>query len=408
MSDIKSLVQVQRTTDPMKESEEKRVTKRFQWVIASGAAGVLATSLMVTAWSGTASANELTAHTGRTASTVVKNAESAIKKYLGKPKFVAPGPKVDAAKVKGKKILIVAHDQVADQLVGIKEGAELAAAAAGLNASFVNGNAKPSTIVEGIQQGINQKVGAILLDGVSATLIPDSLEKAQAAHIPVVGMGIPSKSEHVDVKGLNAEAIGNLTVMGELAADEAIVQEKGKVRAVVETFDNPDSVVVERAMKKTLSKCSDCKVVASTNITPTGWPTQVAPDTEAMVKAHPTANFVLPTADTMGIFATSGIAQAKATTKVKVASADASGAGPLGLVKTGKVFIADPGASDYWIGWEGVDQALRLMTGMKPGNPIVPVRFLDSSNLKDANISSFTALFGSIYKSGYKKLWGLS
>lgn len=109
----------------------------------------------------------------------------------------------------------------------------------------------------------------------------------------------------------------------------------------------------------------------------------------------------------MGIFATTGVTEAAAASRVKVISADGSAAGPLALVKSGAVFVADVGVSGEWVGWEGVDQALRLMTGMKPGNPVIPVRYLDTANLAGVNVNHQSAIYGNSYQSGYEKLWGV-
>lgn len=340
-------------------------------------------------------------------SSLVKSARSQIDDYLGLPTFHDPGPAVDAAKVKGTKILVVAHDQVADLLVSIWHGVQKASAAAGLSATLFNGNANVSTIEQGIQEGISQKVGAILLDGVAANQVPSSLKAAAAAHIPVVGLSVGLASEGAPSTGLDAEAAGSNVLMGELMADTAIVRSAGKVNAILETFDNPDSTGVEKGIKNVFAKCSGCKIVASATIEPGKWPTQVAPTTSSLVRANPTANFVLPTADTMGIFATTGVTEAAAASRVKVISADGSAAGPLALVKSGAVFVADVGVSGEWVGWEGVDQALRLMTGMKPGNPVIPVRYLDTANLAGVNVNHQSAIYGNSYQSGYEKLWGV-
>ena len=339
---------------------------------------------------------------------LTQSAQAQISKYLSVPAFTPPGPAVDAAKAKGKTILVVAHDLVSDELVGIANGVKQAGAAAGLQVSIYNGEGQPSTIQQGIQRGISERVGAILLDGVAANLVPTVLQAATAAHVPVVGMTIGLPSEGGGGPGVDAAAAADNNLMGELIADTAIVKGDGTVRAILEDFNNPDSVGVVAGIKKAFAQCPSCKIVATADVEPPDWPTQLATTTASLVQSNPTANFVLPTADTMGIFATAGIQQAGAASRVKVVSADGSGAGPLSLVQKGTVYIADPGASPSWTGWLGVDQALRLMTGMKPGNPVVPTRYLDSANLGSLNVSSDSALYGDGYEIGFRKLWGLS
>jgi len=376
-------------------------------LMATAALGLSACSSSTSSSSSPSKSSSTSTSSTGASSTLVKTAQSAIDQYSGMPTFQNPGPPVDAAKLKGTKILVVAHDQIADLLVSVWDGVQQASAAAGLSATLFNGNANVSTIEQGIQEGISQKVGAILLDGVAANQVPSSLQAAAAAHIPVIGLSVGLASEGAPSAGLEAEAAGSNVLMGELMADTAIVHNDGKVNAILETFDNPDSTGVEKGIKKVFATCSACKIVASATIEPGNWPTQVAPTTSSLVRANPTANVVLPTADTMGIFATTGINEAAAASRVKVISADGSAAGPLALVKTGTVFIADVGVSGEWVGWEGVDQALRLMSSMKPGNPVIPIRYLDTANLAGINVSDQSAIYGDSYQAGYKKLWGV-
>lgn len=378
----------------------------------AGAASAALAAVLIAGCGGTSasstSGNGSSGSGGASGSALVKQAHQEFSNYLSQPAFKAPGPPVDATKVKGRTLLLVAHDQVSDLLVGVAQGAREAGAAAGLQVSIFNGQGQASTIQQGIEQGIKQKVGAILLDGVAADLVPSALQQANAAHIPVIGLTIGLPSEGGAGKGVNAASAGDNNLMGELMADTAITHSGGKVNAIVETFNNPDSAGVLTGIKKAFSHCPTCKIVASANVEPPDWPTKLATTTSSLVRAHPEANFVMPTADTMGIFATVGVKQAAAASRVKVVSADGSGPGPLNLVKAGDVFIADPGVSADWLGWEGADQALRLMTGMPAGNPVVPLRYLYPENLGSVNVKDGTALYGNGYQAALKKLWGVS
>jgi ribose transport system substrate-binding protein len=192
-------------------------------------------------------------------------------------------------------------------------------------------------------------------------------------------------------------------------ADTAIVTAgKAPIRAVEETFDNPVATAAMSGLNSVLRSCKKCKVTTVQTITPGQWSTKVAPTTAAAVNATPNVNYVFPIVDSMAIYATSGVSSANKAATVKVVSSDGSGSGPLSLVKSGGPFIADPGFSDTWVGWLALDQAMRAMSGMKPGNPVVPVRYLAKSNLKKiSNLNSQATLFGSAYVKGFERLWGV-
>lgn len=343
---------------------------------------------------------------------LVGSAKSEIAKYSSIPSFTAPGPSVDAAKLKGKTILVVEHDTVADALVQITKGIQQAGSLLGIKVDTYNGQSTVSTIEQGIQQGINQHVGAIILVGVATSLVPSSVAAADTAKIPVIGVITGQPDASVSGQGFGSGLYGasgpSYKELGRLVADTAIVNTKGgKVDSAILTFDNPIGPAVISGIKSVFSSCSNCKIVSTQDIEPASWPTKIAGAVSSLIQAHPNLNYVMPVADTMGIFATAGVSQANASGKVNVVSDDGSSAGTLGLVQKGPIFSADPGYSAPWAGWEAMDQALRAMSGMKPGNPVVPIRYLDKSNLTGANLKSLSSVYGNAFVSGYKKLWGL-
>lgn len=361
----------------------------------------------------TTSAAATKSTSGKTSSSSLVSAASAeIARYTSMPTFTAPGPAVDAAKLKGKTIMVVEHDTVADALVEITKGLQSAGKVLGITVDTFNGQGTVSTIEQGIQQGINQKVGAIILVGVATSLVPSSVAAANAAKIPVIGVitGQPDTSLPGQGfgSGLFAASGPSYKELGRLVADTAIVGTKGgNVNAGLLVFNNPISPAVVSGIKSVFAGCSSCKIVASQDVEPPSWPTKTAGIVSSMILANPNLNYIMPVADTIGIFATSGVSQAGATGKVSVVSDDGSSPGTLGLVQKGPIFTADPGYSAPWAGWEAMDQALRAMSGMKPGNPIVPIRYLDKSNLSGVNLKNLANVFGNAYEAGYKKLWGL-
>ena len=343
----------------------------------------------------------------------VKQARSAIKSHSEVPKFVAPGPRIDVAKLKGKTVMVVSFDQADPALAAISQAVQHAGAVADIHVEVLDGHTTPTAVDQDLQQAANQHASAVILDGVATNFIPTGLSALKVAHIPIIGAidGQPTR----DVKGqgggnvLFGEASGTYAEDGRLMADTAIVTAgKAPIRAVEETFDNPVATAAMSGLNSVLRSCKKCKVTTVQTITPGQWSTKVAPTTAAAVNATPNVNYVFPIVDSMAIYATSGVSSANKAATVKVVSSDGSGSGPLSLVKSGGPFIADPGFSDTWVGWLALDQAMRAMSGMKPGNPVVPVRYLAKSNLKKiSNLNSQATLFGSAYVKGFEHLWGV-
>jgi ribose transport system substrate-binding protein len=333
-------------------------------------------------------------------------AEAAIKQYSAIPQFTAPGPKVDAAKLKGKKILVVDACMCAQQLVSIDDGIQAAAKATGLSVSFFNGNVTQSTIEQGIQQGITDKVAGIILSGWSPNAVPSSVAAAKAAGIPIVGDSLGLNVSNPDVFGLSSP---NYVLVGKLMGDAAIQAENGKkITADAITFTNPAVNDALSGIESVFKTCGgSCTIYKSVDIEPTDWPTQIPASTVAMVKANPNVNvFFGVVDDTLGSLIATGVREADAT-NVKVIGGQGSGSAPLAVVQQGGAYVADPGQSAVWTGWGSVDQLMRAMLGMKPGADVTPTRFLGSATLKGTNVNNASSIYGDAYVSGFESLWGV-
>lgn len=349
---------------------------------------------------------------GSSSTSAVSTAQSALTGHTSIPTFSAPGPALQASSLKGKTVLVVAHDLIADELVGISKGIQQAGSAAGVTVQVFNANGSVSAIQQGFNQGIQQHVGAIIIDGIASDLIQSSLQAATQAHIPVIAVENSKPATGVAGQGAGPGIYANAEppdyTFGELIADDAIAATGGHVQAAVLTFNNPIAQAAVDGMRAALSACNGCKVVTTANIEPSNWPTSIVPQTESIVRANPNVNYILTAADTMGIFATSGVKQAGDASKVTVLGVDGSGPATLALTKDGSVMKADPGSSPAWLGWAALDQAMRAMLHMSPAEPTIPYRWLDSKDLATANTSDLNTVYGNSYVAGYEKLWGVN
>jgi ribose transport system substrate-binding protein len=123
-----------------------------------------------------------------------------------------------------------------------------------------------------------------------------------------------------------------------------------------------------------------------------------------VLRRNPDINYLVPVLDQMALFVSTGVRQS--ATKVPVVSFNGTPA-VLSLVQKSNVVVADPGEDNIWIGWHTIDQAMRGMLKMQPANPAVPIRYFDQSNLKGVDVNDTSALYGTSYVDGYRKLWGV-
>jgi ribose transport system substrate-binding protein len=324
--------------------------------------------------------------------------------------FKAPGPAVDASKLKGKTLAIVTVDERVPILSIANKATAEAAKAAGIKVTTWDSKSQVNRMQQGIDQGVRQ-ADAIILSGIPIAAVGGALEAAKKAKIPTVSVLNNQPDPAAPGQGagplVGASSAPNYEHGGALVAAKAIVDENGKVNATIfDTKEITPSPDVVRGMKSILDKCSDCKV--DMNTTPLAeWATALTPKAQSVIRKNPNLNYILPIFDDMGVFITAGIQQAGAGDRVKVAALDGTPAA-LKVIQDGDVFTANPGQPTGWLGWHALDQAMRLMLGEKPGDPEIPSRLLDDENLQGIDVEDIDAPYGNPkYREGFKKLWGL-
>jgi ribose transport system substrate-binding protein len=323
----------------------------------------------------------------------------------------APGPPLDASQLKGKNVLFLSLSQSVPTIAAEATATQQAGKLVGINVTVFDTAGSVSSMQQGIQQAIDTHQSAIILLGIPLDVTAAALKKAHEAGIKIVSelnneptVGAPGQGAGPDVFGSTGP--GRFT-SGELLACKAVVDKAGKANAVIFgdeelTTAAPPEVA---GMEAILKQCSGCKY--SKNSTPTAsWESQLPSKASSVVQGDPNVNYLLPLYDGMAIFMVSGVNLAGAGSRVRIASFNAVPAA-LSMVQKGSVLVADPGQPNAWMSWQGLDQAMRGMLGMPPGNPVVPTRFFDKQNLQGVDVNDEGGLFGTAYIAGFKKLWGV-
>jgi ribose transport system substrate-binding protein len=349
-----------------------------------------------------------TTKTTAAATALITQAKAAIDQAKLPLHFTAPGPPVDAAKVKGRSVLVAIVDARVPTLAEAATAMQQAGKVVGLNVSIFDAQANVSRMLQAVTQAQNQHVGALILDGIPIAIVRDKLATTNIPAIevldndPVAGAPGQGAGPHV-----YATVSPPYTKAGQLLAYKAIIDTNGKANAVVfkSTSGADPSVPTAAGIQSVLNRCTGCKYVV-TDTPLQDWSTKLAPLAQSEIRRNPSVNYMLPVFDGMGLFVVSGVREAVAGGHVKTAAFNGVPAG-LSLVQKNDILVADPGQSNGWIGWASIDQAMRGMLGMKPADPTVPLRFFDSSNLKGKNVNDPGSLYGTGYIAGYKKLWGV-
>ncbi|MBO9521318.1 MAG: sugar ABC transporter substrate-binding protein [Nocardioidaceae bacterium] len=348
---------------------------------------------------------------GKGDTAAVDAAKTATEAASAELTFTAPGPAIDAAKARGKSIHIVAVNLAVPILAHVAKYVKEVGATLGIKVTVSNADDQVTGMQQGIQVGITQKSDVILILGVPTDLVRDKLRDAKAAGIPVINVLNNPIDMNAPGQGAGEEfyaSVGtDLELGGRLIASKAVLDTNGKANVLFVDSEGlaPEPPVV-KGIKEVLEACKGCKLQVK-NVPLADWGTQITPLVVTSIRANPNLNYVLTLFDGMAIFATAGVQQAGAVGKVHVSSHNGGSAG-LALVKQGDVFTADPGVSEEWSAWATVDQSMRAMLKLPPGNPLVPYRYLDTAMLKDIDVNDERAVYGDSFIEGFKKLWGIA
>jgi ribose transport system substrate-binding protein len=371
---------------------------------------VAALAMVVAACGGSSGGGGQSGGSSGKASAVVNDCKSKISQFRKELRFTPPGPPIDVSKVRGRSVAILSVDQRVPTLAQAATAMQKAANVAGLKTTLYDAQANPSRMVQGIQQAINQKAGAAILLGIPTKLVGGPIKKLKAANIPSVTVlnndpikGKPGQgSPNTDVYATSAPSY---STAGQLEACKAIVDTNGK--ATVAVFSTPDidpASFVVQGVKQVMGKCGGCQVKTVQQTPLAEWSTKLSGLSQSVMRRNPDVDYLIATLDQMALFIGTGVRQSGR--EIPIATFNGTPA-VLALVQKGKGVSADPGEDNNWIGWHTIDQAMRGMLGKKPADPAVPIRYFDQSNLKGVDVNDTSALYGTSYVDGYRKLWGV-
>jgi ribose transport system substrate-binding protein len=338
---------------------------------------------------------------------IVAEAQRMIEDSKKPIEFKAPGPTIDATELRGRTVAIVSVDQRVPILSIANKSLQDAAQEVGIETTLFDAKSQVNRMLQGIGRA-QRDADAIVLTGIPIAAVTGALEEVE--DLPTVA--VLNNQPKPDAPGQGAGELVDATSApdyegnGALVAAQAVADTDGKANVVIfDTKEITPSPDVVRGMRSVLDKCSECKV--ESNTTPLAeWATALTPKAQSTLRSNPDANYFLPIFDAMGIFVTAGIRQAGGE-EVKVAAMNGTPAA-LELIQEDDIFTSDPGAPVGWVGWHALDQAMRGMLGEDPGNPEIPSRLLDDSNLGGVDVKDIDAPYGDPkYREGFRELWGL-
>jgi ribose transport system substrate-binding protein len=333
-------------------------------------------------------------------------ARAQLAKYTGIPKFKAPGPAFNAKKIMQGKHIVAIPVISANPFTTFFEAAQ-AKIAKEIGFKYTRWENK-GTVAEwakGIDYAISQKASLIALDGASQPrLLGPQIAKARKAGIIVIDTHetdtTQGKSPYV-----NFTIPAPYTESGELMADHAIVDTKGKANALIITSsDVIGSPPFVRSIQNTFKKnCPACKSTV-VNVTVADWSTKLGPTVIGAIQKNPNLNYIIPIYDPETQFVVPALRQAGKLGKIKIATYAGT---PFVLEDIAKGWAQMDVAENLdWVGYAMLDDEMRLIAGMKPVFPeYIALRVITKANV--GNGKDNLKLYGTDVGKGWRKLWGL-
>jgi len=354
---------------------------------------VLSAAVSERAWSQAADQSCLTA---------AKSAVEAARKPITPEVPTAP---VAMGSLKGKSVWFISPTQAAPYALGVSQGLQVAAAAAGLEAHVFDGKGQPTLFNEGVAQAVAAKAAAIVTYAIDPSLLAQSLPQANAANIPL----LISMTSLPAPQGVYASINPDAEALGRLQADAALVQTQCKLNGGVVYASN---FIIQKKMKEgtyaeVKKLCPGCTLTEMNVQLPTV-STQLAPQTTATMARLPELNAFIAAWDGAAVFQVAAIEQAQRS-DVKVIGANGNSAN-LDFMRQGRVQTYDAAYPPaQYLGWQLFDQAARAIAKQDPPQITVQVQMLDKDNIGPAGSADnvvFPGLVG--YEAAFKKVWGLN
>jgi ribose transport system substrate-binding protein len=380
------------------------------------AAGALVALLAVTGC-GSSDENKSSGGGGGAGVTAAKQRVAELMKPT--TEFPPPGASLDNVKsLAGKTVWYIPITEKVEFFQAVTGGLKTALGKAGVKLRSCSGEANPSATAACVNQAVDARAGAIVLDAIPVAVAAQAFEAAKASNIPVLvtDQNPPPPGAPGAVKGIGDDKLAYASFGAQElmrgVADWIIADSNGTANVLVtELTDSPSTQqwIRSGAIAEYKKYCPDCTTnVVKINIASLQ---QVPSAISAELARNPDTDYVQPQFDAVAQPVQQGVQQAGFANKVKAASATGLLAG-LQQVKQQGFIKADMGINYGYQGWAIADDLFRMMLGEPPVEERIPQRLFTKENIGTIELTPQAEAsgewFGSTaFRDMFTKLWGL-
>lgn len=323
--------------------------------------------------------------------------------------MVLPETTFDMSANQGKTIWFVSPSQATGYALALSKAVTAAAETAGMKVEIFDGKGRPDRFTEGLTTAVARDAAGIIVYGIDPALIPEGLERAKDADVPVITMGTgkPAPEDGSVVESINHDLEGQASAMAHYGAMITDCEVNGAI-----SFDKAyPALVVERdVIEQTIGDlCPDGCELQEQELQLAEMATALGPSTQTLIQRNPDLNVFFATFDQAAMYQIPAIEQSGSDAKI---------VGTNGLVENLKAVQAgSPQVADIayvppeFFGWLGVDQLGRAIAGEEIGDAsgepfVMPVQTFDQENLPE-DVTDAEALFPKLagYQDVFREKW---
>jgi ribose transport system substrate-binding protein len=374
-------------------------------------------ALLATACGGSSTPNT----TGKKMTAENLAAVKALYQQESGPSQFAGGPAFDATKAKGKKVWWISNLGSNSFTPLIYDPFKEAMNAAGVQVTFFDGQGSAQEEIKGMLNAVAAKADLIVDQDYPVEQTRAGFDAAKKAGIPVLEWANHDEGAGPSPNGGAAEVTYSYKKAGVLMADAIMtLSEGGPVNAVfIDSSDVSPAGIVGQGLKEEFAKyCPEACTVTTKDVVIADWSTKLAV-VASTATLDPNVNWIVPAFDPETQFVNPAVIQAGAANRVHVCAYNATKGNVDRLKQAGDPLTCDVGSPLGWSGYAIADDALRMLSGVKPicaapppcgEGEKIPLRIFDRTNIQqyDLNASDATWYGPTDYKAEYKKLWGLA
>jgi len=345
-------------------------------------------------------------------SAVPQSVLDAVAKFSAAPTtFTAPGPEVNTAAVKGKKMFVI--PSIPNPfLQNISENIKAAAESQGMEVTIFDNQGQVAQWAQGIQQAIGSKQDIIMLNGCpDPRALGPQIAEAKAAGIPTICVhfydnSLPLPPECEGCADLAANITAPFYDAGKAAADWIIADSQGKANTLIVGGSDilPSPGTIETMQAEFAANCPECKSTVL-NIPVADWNTKTQGEIQSALQKDPSINYVYVLYDAMVAGARPAV-ETLGRTDVKIGSYNGS-AFALDDIANGTAVAMNVGEDTPCIGYTSADQAFRVLTKMATVETRTPIRIWDKTNVAETGAPKAQpgVGYGTACVDGFKALW---